>query len=207
MASVAVQTEPAKSVYTPEDLLTMPDGDRYDLVDGKLVERNMSFWSSYVALTAGTLLRVYCLAHNLGWVVPEGTSYQCFPLRPGKVRKPDVSFIRLDRLTLAQAIVEGHIPIHPDLAAEVISPRDVHYEVDEKVDEWLKAGVGLVWVINPRRCSVRVHRADGAEIILHEQDELSGEQIVPGFHCRVGDLFLAPTGVVPDLGEPADGQP
>ena len=28
--------------YTPQDLLTMPDGERYELVDGNLVERIMS---------------------------------------------------------------------------------------------------------------------------------------------------------------------
>jgi hypothetical protein len=42
--ATTVQTQ-----YTPEDLLTMPDGDRYELVDGELVERNMSALSSFVA--------------------------------------------------------------------------------------------------------------------------------------------------------------
>ena len=32
--------------YTPEDLLRMPDGKRYELVDGNLVETNVSLWSS-----------------------------------------------------------------------------------------------------------------------------------------------------------------
>src|SRR5262249_42419722 len=44
MSTVATPTR-----YTPEDLLKMPDGDRYELVDGQLVEHTMSLWSSYVA--------------------------------------------------------------------------------------------------------------------------------------------------------------
>jgi hypothetical protein len=43
------------SLYTPEDLLTLPDGDLCELVDGKLVEKSMSQESSWVA---GKLLRL-----------------------------------------------------------------------------------------------------------------------------------------------------
>ncbi len=33
---------------TPEDLLAMPDGKRYELVNGRLVERNMGAESSQI---------------------------------------------------------------------------------------------------------------------------------------------------------------
>ena len=68
-----------KSQYEPEDLLTIPDGDRYELVNGRLVERNMSKWSSYVAGNFHQRLKNHSDAHGVGWVYPEGTSYQCFP--------------------------------------------------------------------------------------------------------------------------------
>jgi Uma2 family endonuclease len=184
-----------KTRYTPEDLLTMPDGDRYELVDGELVERNMSTWSSYVAGQLFYLLLTFCRPRKLGWVYPEGTSYECFPAEPGRVRKPDDSFIRLERLSVAQAQAEGHLQVHPDLAAEVVSPNDRYYEVEHKVQEWLRAGTQLVWVINPQTCRVRVYRADGSETTLRETDELSGENVVPGFRCRVSELFLAPADV------------
>jgi Uma2 family endonuclease len=195
MASARTSTA-EKTRYTPEDLLRLPDGDRYELVDGNLVERKMSFWSSFVAGTVYALLRTFALAHQLGWVAPEGTSYQCFPGHPGKVRKPDTSFIRLDRLTLEQATSEGHMSVRPDLAVEVVSPNDSYYEVEEKVEEWLGAGVPLVWIINPRTRSVRIRRADGSESMLRDEDELTGEAVIPGFRCRVRELFLSPTGVM-----------
>nr|MCU0875078.1 Uma2 family endonuclease [Pirellulaceae bacterium] len=65
--------------FEPEDLLTMPDGDRFELVDGQLVERNKSKWSSYVAGNTYQLLRNLCDANHLGWVYLGGASYQCFP--------------------------------------------------------------------------------------------------------------------------------
>ena len=78
-------TTPTPKVYTPEDLLRMPDGDRYELINGTLVERDMSFWSSYVGGELYRLVSNHCREHKLGWVTPEGTSYQCFPRAPTRV--------------------------------------------------------------------------------------------------------------------------
>jgi Uma2 family endonuclease len=185
----------AATQYTPEDLLRMPDGDRYELVNGNLLERNMSFWSSYIAGELHRLLSTHCREKKLGWVVPEGTSYQCFPQEPKMVRRADVSYLWPERLSSEQALEEGHLLLAPDLVAEVVSPNDLYYEVEDKVNEWLQAGVRLVWVVNPRTRQVRVFRANGTDVTLREQDELSGEDVVAGFRCRVGDLFLPPPGV------------
>lgn len=179
-----------QALYEPEDLLTMPDGDSFELVNGRLVERNMSKWSSYVAGTMYYRLRGHSEAHGLGWVYPEGTSYQCFPDSPNKVRRPDVSLIRLERMSPDEAMSEGHLRLAPDLAVEVISPNDLAYEIDEKVDEYEAAGVPLIWVVNPETKAIRVHRADGTVTVLREKDELDGEDVVPGFRCPVAELFL-----------------
>ncbi len=181
--------------YTPQDLLTMPDGKHYELVDGRLVEHKMSFWSSYVAGVIFRILDQFCRENRLGWVLPEGASFQCFQAHPGRVRKVDVSFLRLQRVSLNQATTEGHCPIAPDLAIEVVSPNDTAYEIDEKVREFLDAGVPLIWVVNPEQRTVAIHRAGGMGAILRENDEISGEDVVPGFRCRVGDFTQPPPGV------------
>jgi Uma2 family endonuclease len=181
----------------------MPDGDRYELVDGHLVERKMSAWSSYVAGQLHYRLQSHCEHHGGGWVFPEGTSYQCFPRHPARVRGPDGSFIRAERLSAAQATEEGHLPVAPDLAVEVLSPNDLVYEVEAKVREYREAGVRLVWVVNPDARSVTVHRARGRGTVLWEDDELDGEDVLPGFRCRVGDLFQLPPGVEQPAGSGA----
>lgn len=192
-----MSTLTATARYSPEDLLRMPDGDQYELVAGQLVERNMSFWSSFVAGETFGRLRDYCRAGHPGWLVPEGTSYQCFPHAPNKVRRADVSFIKAERLSLVQATEEGHLSIFPDLAVEVLSPNDLAYEVNAKVQDFLRAGVLLVWIIEPRMRTVQVYRPTGQAANLGENDELTGEDVLPGFRCRVGDLFLPPAGVQP----------
>lgn len=183
-----------QALFEPEDLLTMPAGDSFELVDGRLVERNMSKWSSYVAGNTHQRLKNFCDAHHLGWVYPEGTSYQCFPDAPKKVRRPDVSLIWLERISPDEAMSDGHLRIAPDLAVEVVSPNDLAYEIDEKVDEYEAAGVKLIWIVNPETKAVRVHRDDGTVTVLREKDELDGENVVPGFRCRVADLFLPAAG-------------
>lgn len=65
-------------------------------------------------------------------------------------------------------------------------------DVEGKVDEYLRAGVSLVWVIDPLTRTVRVHRADGRLTDLRADDALDGEDVLPGFRCLVRDLFRAP---------------
>jgi Uma2 family endonuclease len=174
--------------YTPEELLAMPDRKSYELVDGHLVERHMSRLSSWVGGRLHRFLDAFVDEHQLGWAWPADQGYACFADAPGKVRVPDVSFIRKARLPDAFTS-EGYIDIPPDLAAEVVSPNETAYEVENKVLEYLGAGVALVWVINPEARTVRVHRPDGSVRWLREEDELAGDDVVPGFRCRVADLF------------------
>ena len=177
-------------IYTPEDLLTVPDADRYELVDGRLVESDMGAEASWVAGELHALLRDFCCANRSGWALPE-TSYQCFPESRKMVRRPDVSFIRPGRLPDEQLPL-GHIRIAPDLAVEVVSPNDTYYEVEQKVREYLQAGVRLVWVVNPDTRTVRVHRVNRMLTDIQEEEELTGEELLPEFRCRVGDIFPSP---------------
>jgi Uma2 family endonuclease len=178
----------AATTYTPEDLLAMPDGDRYELVDGRLVERSMGAESSFIGANLLSLLVVFCKTHGLGWVFGADCGYQCFPGQPGLVRKPDVSFLRSDKLPGGR-LPEGHVKVAPDLAVEVLSPNDLVYETDQKVEEYLAAGVPLVWVVHPQSHVVLTYRADGSIQGLRQNDGLSGEGVLPGFRCRVGDIF------------------
>ena len=81
----------------------------------------------------------------------------------------------------------------------------VNFRMVRNFNEYLGAGVRLVWVVNPPTRTVRVHRADGTVADLREADELAGEDVLPGFRCRVGDLFRGPGfGSTPPL-PPSEG--
>jgi Uma2 family endonuclease len=99
-----------------------------------------------------------------------------------------VAFVRRDRLPPLGSR-RGFFPGAPDLAVEVISPNDLYTEVDEKVGEWLDHGTQIVFVVNPRRRTVAVHRPGQPVRILGIDDTLDGEDIVPGWTLAVRDLF------------------
>jgi Uma2 family endonuclease len=183
--STAVAT---KGHYTPEDLLAMPDGKSYELVRGQLVERNTGAESSRVGGRLCSRLDRFCEEHNLGIVWPADNGYQCFPYDPGLVRKPDVSFVRHGRLP-GDVAPKGWVKIPPDLAVEVVSPKDRVYELDEKLADYRRVGVPLVWVINPESRIVTVYQIDRPIRLLFEDDELSGEDVIPGFRCPLREIL------------------
>lgn len=183
--STATATE-ARS--TPEDLLAMPDGKSYELVGGRLVERNMGAESSRVGGRLYSRLERHCDDHNLGIVWPADNGYQCFPHDPDLVRKPDVSFVRRGRLP-GDVAPKGWVKVPPDLAVEVVSPRDRVYQLDEKLADYRRVRVPLVWVINPELRTVTVYRIDGSIRLLFEDDELSGEDVIPGFRSPIREIF------------------
>ncbi len=182
----------AKAPVTPDELLTLPDSVNNELIDGNLVERHMGSESSAIAMAIGTILLTFVKANRRGHVFTTDCGYQCFPAFPERVRKPDVSFIQTGRLP-GERIPEGHTRILPDLAVEVISPGDLAYEVDEKVEQYLTAGVRLVWVVSPKTRTVRIHRPKDAHHgpigALAESDHIWGEDILPGFQCPVAEFF------------------
>jgi Uma2 family endonuclease len=178
----------AATHYTPEDLLAMPDGKRFELVGGQLVERKMGLASSWVGGRLHSRLDRHCEEHGIGWVLPADDGYQCFPHDPGLVRRPDVSVIRFGRLP-GEALPAGWGKIPPGLAVEVLSPNDSVDALEEKLDDYQKVAVPLIWVVNLKSRTVMVYRRDGSVSRLHETDELSGEDVIPGFLCPVRDLF------------------
>ena len=182
---------------TPEELLLMPDeGQGIELVHGELRERNVRLRSSRIAGQIVFYIQSLARASDLGWVFGPGLGYRCFTDDLNRVRRADASFIALDRMPLAAYEDEGHTTTVPDLVAEVVSPNDLSHEVDEKRDEWLAAGVKIVWVVTPGVDTVEVYRQDGGHDFLRINDTLTAEGVLPGFSCPVADLFRRP-------GEPA----
>jgi Uma2 family endonuclease len=194
--SAAVAT---KTHYTPEDLLAMPDGKSYELVGGQLEERQMGIESSWVATRVVSRLDRFCEEHKIGWALQADSGYQCFPHDPGMVRRPDASLIKTGSFP-GDVLPKGWARVPPDLVVEVISPNDLVYKLEEKLNDYRKVGVPLIWVINPESRTVTVYRRDGSISRLQDDEELSGEDVVPGFRCPIRDIL-------PPLGQPEEAQP
>src|SRR5262245_44432863 len=183
----SIMSSVAQPTITADELLRMPDGDRFELVDGELVERDMGTLAGWISNQVGALFGGYAKQYG-GVAFGEGAWYRCYEDDSERVRKPDASYIRSERLP-GDEIPEGYITIPPDVAVEVISPSDTYRDVEAKVAEYLDAGVPLVWLINPDNRSVRVFRAGQRVVQLRASDELTGDDVLPGFRCPVAELF------------------
>jgi Uma2 family endonuclease len=173
---------------TPEDLLAITDRPMPELVDGEFLEREMGQKSDAIASRIGRLVGNHAEAHDLGLVNGAQGSYQIFPDDPEKVRIPDVSFTRKERLPKGGP-AEGHGRVAPDLIVEVTSPNDTVDRLESKINDFLAAGVPLIWVAYPESKTVMVHRRDHTGVRLFPGDVLDGENILPGFRCEVAALF------------------
>lgn len=176
-------------LITADDLLRMPnDGLHYELVKGRLIAMPPAGnLHGKRAMRLGWRLAQHVEANHLGVVFAAETGFK-LASDPDTVRGVDIAFVSQQRVDEV-GDVEGYWPGAPDLAVEVVSPGDTYTAVEEKVAEYLDAGAKAVWVVNPRRRSITVYRSLSDITILTEQDTLDAEEVVPGFRCRVSEVF------------------
>ena len=180
-------TKALRPPMTAAKFLNMSGTEGYELVDGRIKEKAMGYEASAIGNNLSARLTVWAEYGRLGTVAGSEAIFQCFPHKPDQVRKPDVSFIRRDRLP-ASPLPKGACLIPPDLAAEVMSPKERAYDLSAKVDDFIRAGVPLIWVVNPDARTVTVHTGRQS-ITLTDADELTGDPVLPGFRVKVADLF------------------
>jgi Uma2 family endonuclease len=174
---------------TAEQLLRLPqDGFRYELIAGEITKMAPAGGAHDDISTRLTLLLgQHVRKQRLGKTLVCDTGF-ILARDPDTVRAPDIAFVSRQRLAEVQ-FGDGFCVGAPDLAVEVTSPHDTLQQVEDKVANWLQAGARLVWVVNPRSRRVSVFRSPTDVRILTAADELSGEDVVPGFACRVAEIF------------------
>jgi len=186
---------PAEHVYVPampplmtaEDLLKPGVPERADLVRGVLVVHEPpGFRHGEITVRLTIALGTYVDTHHLGRVVAGDAGFKV-QSDPDTVRGADVAFVSVERMPQESPV--GFPPLGPDLVVEVLSPGDRPGETLAKIADWLSAGTRLVWVIDPERRLARIYRQDGSESILAEADALEGENILPGFACKLGAVL------------------
>ena len=105
---------------------------------------------------------------------------------PDSVRGPDVSYWTKERV---KEIPVGYAKISPDMLVEVLSPSNTSKQILTKLREYFAKGVRLVWVIAPEDRTLRIYRNAEEGRLLHETATVTGEDVLPGFECRVSDLL------------------
>jgi Uma2 family endonuclease len=160
----------------------------YELVDGK---KEAKIMGSSRHGGVGTRLIIELGAHvklnRLGAVYGPDTTYQI----SHNERMPDVSFLAAERIP-SEGETEKKWPLAPDLAAEVISPSETWLQVQRKLRDYFAAGVQQVWLLSPELGEAHVYDSPKGSIVLTEDDDLVNETLLPGFRCRISELFQQP---------------
>jgi Uma2 family endonuclease len=174
-------------LVTAAELERFPsDDNRYELVAGHLVPMTpVSFVHGRTVIQFGALLHEYIRKRRLGVLVTEVGFI--LATEPDTVRAPDLAFLRQDRIPAPDP--RGFWPGSPDLTVEVLSPDDRPGEVRSKVDEYLTSGVAAVIIVDPDLRSVELHRPSRAMLRLVDTDTLDLDDVLPGFHCGVVEVF------------------
>jgi Uma2 family endonuclease len=180
-----VRIYPVPGTGTVDDLLK-PGNYGCELVDGILVEKAVGVRESLLAMWLGKFLLDFVVPRNLGMVTGEQGLLE---LADGLVRGPDVAFISWDRTADRRQPTNPIPQLVADLAVEVLSLSNTAGEMARKRDEYFRAGVRLVWEIDPRARTVRAYTAADQFRDLTAADTLSGDPVLPGFTLPLADLF------------------
>lgn len=175
---------------TAVDLYNMPNhGGRNELVQGELVPMSpASTLHGDIAMRLGAIMWNFSDQHNLGRVFAAETGF-ILSQNPDTVRAPDVAFVAQDRILKEGVPETGFWAIAPDLVAEIVSPNDRMTEIQDKVTDYLAASVRLVWVVDPKTQTVTVYQSLKQVKVLIADDQLEGEDVLPGFQLPLKKLF------------------
>ena len=185
---IHMTTLAATTRLTADEFIASPERRDYELVDGRLVKgKTMGVRESFIANQIAYRLTDYVNAKGSGAVFGSDLTYQCFGNRD-TLRRADVSFIAKGRLP-GGVLAGGYATVASDLAVEVVSPHDSAYELQEKVEEYLAAGVRLIWVVYPHTRSVEIHRPGQLTRTLRSGDLLTGDDVLDGFNVSLKDIF------------------
>jgi Uma2 family endonuclease len=166
-----------------------PDKE-YEIVAGQAEEKPMG-GARHSGIGVRLIARLvnHVEAHQLGGVYGPDATFQIGENQ----RIPDVAFVAATRFPV-EGEPEGIWPMAPDLAVEIISPNDLYERVISKVEEYLASGVRQVWLISPEHKTVTIYSSPTHTTILTEADDLMSDELLPGFRCRIADLFRSPSG-------------
>lgn len=164
--------------------MVLEDDFDYELVDGVKEAKMAGAKHGEIGAKLTVELGIYLKQNPLGKLYNSNTTFQI----GANERMPDVSLVFATRIP-AEGAPSTKWEIAPDLAIEVISPNDVWEKVSDKVREYFAAGVQQVWLVSQLQQQVMIYDSPTQIRVLTAADDLTSEKLLPGFQCRVADLF------------------
>ena len=157
------------------------DGFKYEWNDGKIVRfegMKMRYLYIYHVLTNCFIEKGY---------VDKGILISNFEiiLSKSQVRRPDIAYFTEEQVYQGR----NDIDIIPEFTVEVLSGGDRLIDVENKLIEYFKAGVKVVWHIIPAQEVVYVYTSRSEVKICFDKDICSAKPVLEDFEISVADIF------------------
>lgn len=159
-----------------------------ELIDGEVVPLSPGGYEH--SLSSGnifSLLREFVSARKLGRVLTNEVGVHVSD-EPPRTRGADVAYVSYKRLPRHKA-PKGFLPVPPDLIVEVFGSDSSWQRIEEKIADYHRLGVDMVWVADPYTRTVKRFPRGGAQDVVHDPGEIDGGEVLPGFKVSVSKFF------------------
>jgi Uma2 family endonuclease len=157
------------------------DGFKYEWNDGEIIKFQGMNKKQIFIFDVLNLLFIEKGLYKKGSLIPESD----VQLSGIQMRRPDIAYFTREQSYQGR---EG-IDVIPDFAIEVISSGDKLIDVENKLIEYFKAGVKVVWHIIPAQEVVYVYTSRSEVKICFDKDICSAKPVLEDFEISVEDIF------------------
>lgn len=181
--------DPPPKLLTAEEFAAMPELGRFtELVKGEVIQvPPPSFNHGQVCFNVAFALGMHVVPRGIGRILTNDSGI-ITERDPDSVLGADVAYFSYERLP--REITPSVYPeVAPELVIELMSPDDVFRDVMAKVDEYLAAGVLLVYVIDPSREQAMLFEKGKLGTLFGPADEMTFPGVLPELRIPVGPLF------------------
>ena len=181
------------------DFVTSPEnrGRCYELVRGEVIEVSRPRRAHCIVCgNAARMLGNFTFRKKKGYIATNDTGV-VLDRDPDTVRGPDIAYF--EDVERWEDVPEKWGDTVPRLIVEVVSPNDTAQYIIDKIADFFRSGVEVVWVIDPDTKRVNVYSKNEGVQTLTEKDTLTGGDVLPGFRCKVANFFILPEEAKPDV--------
>lgn len=177
---------PKDNLYTSDDYWNLPDGQRSELIDGKLYDmappsRIHQRLISQLTVTISNYIRSQsgsCEVYPAPFAVNLTSNDQTWV-------EPDISVI-CDKQKLSDRGCEGA----PDWIIEIVSPSSSRLDYFVKLFKYRSSGVREYWIVNPMKKTVQTYSFEGDEnSVQYSFDDIIHVEIYNDLEIRINDLL------------------
>lgn len=172
-------------LHLPKNGPGNPAAAKYELVKGRLTEVPTTFGHDEIGFNIILVIGPHTRGRGVGSTGQDG-----FRMANGNVRAPDVSLTRTERIPGGRP-GSGFGSVAPDFCVEIISPSEWPADIAGKMRDYFDSGASAVWHVFPETQTVTVWTSPTEAQALSGEDVLDAGSLLPGFTCRVSEIFRA----------------